>query len=158
MKKAVIPGSFDPVTNGHVDIIRRASRLFDEVVVLIGVNSSKKTLFTLSEREEMLRASLSGFPNVTVDSSSGLIVDYCLSHGAEYIVRGLRDAVDFSYEHELEINNRFLSERVETIYLSAGSDNLFVRSSSIREFLSYGVDVSSLVPEAVVEYLEKRRS
>lgn len=156
MKKALFPGTFDPLTNGHVDIIRRASLLFDEVVVLVGVNMSKKTLFTPQERVDMIQRSLSSFDNVTVDSWEGLTVKYAVDHGCGYIIRGLRDSRDFEYEHELELNNRFIAPNVETVYLSADEDNLFVRSTSIREFLRYGVDFSSLVPPAVYDEIQRK--
>ena len=156
MKKALFPGTFDPITNGHVDIIRRASLLFDEVVVLVGVNMSKKTLFTTQERVDMIQRSLSSFDNVTVDSWDGLTVKYAVDHGCGYIIRGLRDSRDFEYEHELELNNRFIAPNVETVYLSADEDNLFVRSTSIREFLRYGVDFSSLVPPVVYEEIQRK--
>lgn len=149
MKTAVYPGSFDPFTNGHVDIIRRASGLFDHVIVLVASNPVKKSLFSPLERVEMIREALSSFNSVSVDSYDGLTVRYAESHGCSYIVRGLRDTDDFSYEHELEINNRILSPGIETVYLSSGSGNLFIRSSSVREFIKFGVDCSPFVPDAV---------
>lgn len=149
MKKAIVSGSFDPMTLGHQDIIERASKLFDEVVVLVGRNKSKNSLFTVEERVDMIRSSLSFLPNVTVDSFSGLIVDYATTHGCGYIVRGLRNSSDFLYEQELEVNNRFLSPSIETVYLTSRKENMFIRSSSVREFLLYGVDCSSLVPAPV---------
>ena len=153
MKKAVIPGSYDPITNGHVDIILRASRLFDEVVVLVGTNIRKNYLFSIDERVEMIRDTFRDYPNIHVDAFSGLIVDYAEKNGCSYIVKGLRDGSDFTYEHEMEINNTFLSPSVETVYLSSRAEHLFVRSSSVREFVSFGTDVSSFVPSAVMEKL-----
>ena len=153
MKKAVIPGSYDPITNGHVDIILRASRLFDEVVVLVGTNIRKNYLFSIDERVEMIRDTFRDYPNIRVDAFSGLIVDYAKKHDCSYIVKGLRDGTDFTYEHEMEINNTFLSPSVETVYLSSRAEHLFVRSSSVREFVSFGTDVSSFVPSAVMEKL-----
>ena len=156
MKKAVIPGSYDPITNGHVDIIMRASRLFDEIVVLVGTNIRKNYLFSIDERVEMIRDTFRDYPNIRVDAFSGLIVDYAEKHGCAYIVKGLRDGSDFTYEHEMEINNTFLSPSVETVYLSSRAEHLFVRSSSVREFVSFGTDVSSFVPSAVIEKLRQK--
>ncbi len=156
MKKAVIPGSFDPITNGHVDIILRASRLFDEVVVLVGTNIRKNHLFSPDERLGMIRDTFSEYSGISVESFSGLIVDYAVKNGCGYIVKGLRDGSDFAYEHEMEINNTFLSPFVETVYLSSRSEHLFVRSSSVREFVSFGVDVSSFVPSVVMEKLRQK--
>lgn len=155
MKRAVIPGSFDPITVGHVDIIRRASMLFDEVIVLVASNIRKNQLFTVEERVDMIRSTFSGIDSIHVDSFSGLVVDYASSHGCGYILKGLRDANDFAYEHEMEINNTFLSPSIITVYLSSGKEHLCVRSSSVREFLSFGVDVSSLVPLPVSEKLKE---
>ena len=156
MKKAVFPGSFDPLTNGHVDIIKRACLIFDSVVVLVACNPGKEALFTVDERVEMIRRSLLSFPSVTVDSYDGLTVRYAERCGCRYIVRGLRDEKDFVYEHELEINNRILSSSVETVYLSSGSGNLFIRSSSVREFIRYGVDCSPFVPPQVYSEIVRK--
>ncbi len=156
MKRAVFPGSFDPLTNGHVDIIRRASSLFDSLIVLVACNPGKASFFTVEERVEMIRRSLESFENVTVDSCDGLTVRYAESHGCGYIVRGLRDGNDFVYEHELEINNRILSSSVETVYLSAGNGNLFLRSSSLREFIRYGVDISPFVPPFILGEIARK--
>lgn len=156
MRKALLPGSFDPFTKGHLDIVERASRLFDEVLILIGFNSSKNYLFTPDERVDMIKKSVENLSNVSVDKYSGLTVDYAEKNGFGYIVRGIRDSVDFSYENELEENNLFINPRIETVYLFSRSNNAFIRSSSIKEMLKYDVDCSSLLPEAVNEFLSRK--
>lgn len=158
MKRAVFPGSFDPLTNGHVDIIRRAAGIFDEVTVLVACNVSKTCLFTPSERVGMIELVFSDTPSVRVDSWDGLTVEYAAKHSIEFIIRGLRDSRDFEYEHEMEINNRFLSPSIETVYLSSGVDKTYVRSTSVREFVRFGADFSSLVPGVVYSEIMKKMS
>ena len=154
MKKAVYPGSFDPFTNGHLDIVKRACLIFDSVVVLVASNNSKSHLFTSDERVSMIRESVSDIPNVIVDSTSSLIVDYLSSHNSSFIIRGLRSSVDFEYEFALENNNLFLDSTIETVYLTSRRENLFLSSSAVREYMSYGVDCSTLVPLPVLERLK----
>ena len=155
MKIAVIPGSFDPLTVGHVNIIERASLLFDEIHVVVGINNKKDYLFSVDERIRMIKKSLSHLNNVTVTSYPGLIVSYCRNVSAQYIVKGLRDSTDFSYEHELEINNKYIAPEIETVYFTSKKDNNFIRSSSVKTFLNYGVDVKDLVPNPVYEEILK---
>lgn len=155
MKIAVIPGSFDPLTVGHVNIIERASLLFDEIHVVVGINNKKDYLFSVEDRVEMIKKSLSHLDNVIVTSYPGLIVSYCKNVSAQYIVKGLRDSTDFSYEHELEINNKYIAPEIETIYFTSKKDNNFIRSSSVKTFLNYGVDVKDLVPYPVYEEILK---
>lgn len=155
MKIAVIPGSFDPLTVGHVNIIERASLLFDEIHVVVGINNKKDCLFSVEDRVEMIKKSLSHLDNVIVTSYPGLIVSYCKNVSAQYIVKGLRDSTDFSYEHELEINNKYIAPEIETIYFTSKKDNNFIRSSSVKTFLNYGVDVKDLVPYPVYEEILK---
>ncbi len=155
MKIAVIPGSFDPLTVGHVNIIERASLLFDEIHVVVGINKKKDYLFSVKDRIKMIKKSLSHLNNVTVTSYPGLIVSYCRNVSAQYIVKGLRDSTDFSYEHELEINNKYIAPEIETVYFTSKKDNNFIRSSSVKTFLDYGVDVKDLVPNPVYEEILK---
>ncbi len=155
MKIAVIPGSFDPLTVGHVNIIERASLLFDEIHVVVGINKKKDYLFSVKDRVKMIKKSLSHLNNVTVTSYPGLIVSYCRNVSAQYIVKGLRDSTDFSYEHELEINNKYIAPEIETVYFTSKKDNNFIRSSSVKNFLDYGVDVKDLVPNPVYEEILK---
>lgn len=153
MKRAVYPGSFDPFTNGHLDIVKRAGLIFDEVIVLVASNKGKKSLFSIEERVEMIKRSLSDFQNVVVDSTSSLIVDYMKAHSASFIIRGLRNTIDFEYEYTLENNNLFLDGTIETVYLTSRKENIALSSSAVREYMAYGVDCSSLVPEAVMDAL-----
>lgn len=155
MRRAVCPGSFDPVTNGHLDVIRRAASLFDEVVVATGTNPSKRRLFDPEERMEMLREAVAPWPNVTVAGFSGLIVDFCREIEAGAIVKGLRGATDYEYELPMAQMNRHLTG-VETIFLPGAVDNAFVSSSLIKEVAALGGDITGLVPVAVQERLLAR--
>ena len=148
MRRVVCPGSFDPVTNGHLDIIRRAARLHDEVIVLVGANLAKVGLFTVEERLAMLREVTSDLPNVRVDKFTGLLVDYCRAHQVPAIVKGLRAVSDFEYEMEMAQMNYRLAG-VETLFMTANPLYSFLRSSLVKEIAKYGGDVASLVPEPV---------
>ncbi len=156
MRKAVYPGSFDPFTNGHLDIVKRAARIFDSVTVLVASNNNKSHLFSVDERVNMIKESICDIPNVTVDSTSALIVDYLSSHNSFFIIRGLRNSVDFEYEYTLENNNLFLDSAIETVYLTSRKENIFLSSSAVREYMSYGVDCSALVPPPVLERLKAK--
>ena len=147
---AICPGSFDPVTHGHLDIITRAATLFDRVIVAVGRNSAKNHLFTLDERLEMLTAATAGLPGVRVLPLTGLLVDFCREQGAGVIVKGLRFASDFDYELQMAHMNSAVG-RVETVMLPASAAWATVSSTMIREVASYGGDVSGFVPEAVAE-------
>ena len=155
VRRVVCPGSFDPVTNGHLDIIGRAARLHDEVVVVVGANLAKQGLFTVDERLAMLREVTSEFRNVSVDKFTGLLVDFCRAHGVPAIVKGLRAVSDFEYEMEMAQMNYRLAE-VETLFMTANPLYSFLRSSLVKEIAKYGGDVSSLVPAAVYERLRVR--
>jgi len=155
VRRVVCPGSFDPVTNGHLDIISRAALLHDEVIVVVGANQSKHGLFTVEERVEMLREVTSGLKNVEVATFRGLLVQYCRDNGISAIVKGLRAVSDFEYEMEMAQMNYRLAE-IETLFIAANPVYSFLRSSLVKEICRYGGDVSSLVPELVFERLQER--
>ena len=151
--KAICPGSFDPVTHGHLDIIGRSAAMFDEVVVAVGSNMSKSGLFEPPVRVEMLQEATADLPNVSVELFSGLLTDHCREHGIGAIVKGLRFAADFDYELQMAQMNRRLAP-VETIMLPTAAQWAFVSSTLVREIAKLGGDVSEFVPEAVVRRLE----
>ena len=155
MTRAVCPGSFDPVTNGHLDIIRRAAAIFDELVVATGTNPSKSRLFEPEERLEMLREVCADLPNVTVSGFSGLIVDFCREIGADAIVKGLRGGNDYEYELPMAQMNSHLTG-VETVFLATHASWGYVSSSLVKEVASLGGDVSALVPPSVHPLLLER--
>jgi pantetheine-phosphate adenylyltransferase len=159
MKKiAVYPGSFDPITNGHVDIIKRGLGVFDELIVLIAYNPNKKTLFSVEERVEMIQEVIRDFKNVRVDSFDGLLVDYAKVAGANVILRGLRALSDFEYEFQLALINRRLNRDVETIFLMTGYKWFYTSSTIINEAASLGGSVKGLVPEIVNQKLQEKYS
>lgn len=155
MRRCVCPGSFDPVTNGHLDVIERASPLFDEVVVGVLVNVAKKGLFTVEERIEMLREVTAPLGNVTVESFEGLLVDFCRARDIPAVVRGLRAVTDFEYELSMAQMNYRLSS-LETLFVATNPDYSFLSSTLVKEVASYGGDVSGLVPDTVLGRLTKR--
>lgn len=150
MKKVVCPGSFDPITFGHLDIIKRASSLFDEVVVAVLVNKTKKSLFTVDERMSMIREVTSEYKNVSVASWSGLLVDYCEANKIQAIVKGLRAVTDFDYELQMSQMNLQL-KGVETLFMSTAPANSFLSSSLVKEIAAYDGDISGYVPAQLVE-------
>jgi len=153
--RAVCPGSFDPITYGHLDIISRASSLYDEVVVAVLVNKTKASLFTVEERMKMIREVTAEFPNVRVDSWSGLLVEYCKSHEIPVIVKGLRAVSDFDYELQMAQMNHQLAG-IETIFISTSPQYSFLSSSLVKEIATYGGDVSPHVPPLVLTELLAR--
>jgi len=155
MKKAVCPGSFDPITNGHLDVIERASGLFDEVVIAVLVNNSKTGLFTIEERIEMITEAVQHLKNVKVDTWSGLLVDYCRAHNIAAIVKGLRAVSDFDYELQMAQMNLQL-RGVDTLLMATKPAYSFLSSSLVREIARYGGDVSNLVPSRVLEDLSRK--
>jgi pantetheine-phosphate adenylyltransferase len=155
VKRVVCPGSFDPITFGHLDIVERASSIFDEVVIAVMVNKTKQTLFTVEERIEMTKEVTSKFPNVKVDSWSGLLVDYCKTNDISIIVKGLRAVTDFDYELQMSQINLQL-QGVETLFLSTAPAHSFLSSSLVKEIASHGGDVSSYIPAILLERLKNR--
>lgn len=155
-KIAIVPGSFDPITYGHIDIIKRSAQLFDEVIVAILVNPDKKYLFTLEEREEMINESIKDFKNVKVDSFSGLLVNYAKKVDSTVIVRGLRAVSDFEYEMQLTFMNKALDDNIETFYMMANKQYSFISSSIVKGVSGFGADLSKFVPKHVEERLEKK--
>ena len=155
MKRVVCPGSFDPITFGHLDIITRASALFDEVTIAVMVNKTKKTLFTVEERMEMAKEVTAAYPNVKVDSWSGLLVDYCKTNSINTIIKGLRAVTDFDYELQMSQMNLQL-QNVETLFMSTSPVHSFLSSSLVKEIASYGGDVSSYIPAPVLVRLKAR--
>ncbi|MGQ9799300.1 MAG: pantetheine-phosphate adenylyltransferase [Ignavibacterium sp.] len=156
MKKVIYPGTFDPVTYGHIDIVRRAVDLFDEVVVTVAINPTKRPLFTTEERVEMLRESLKDFDRVVVDSFDGLTVEHAKQVGAIGIIRGLRQISDFEFEFQMALMNRKLAGDITTIFLMPHERYTYLNSTVIRNLASLHADVSSFVPSNVVEALKRK--
>ena len=155
MRRAVCPGSFDPVTLGHLDIIGRSALLYDEVLVAVGLNASKKRMFTFGERTDMLREATSQWDNVSVTSFDGLIVDFCKQNDVQVIVKGLRAISDFDYELQMAQMNHGL-QGVETMFMTTNPLYSFLSSSLVKEVATYGGDVSNLVPDVVHQRLIER--
>lgn len=156
MRIAVYPGTFDPVTNGHLDILYRSSTLFDRVIVAIATDNYKNTLFTIEERAELLQKVIGHMPNVQVDVFSGLLVDYVKAKGACAIIRGLRAVSDFDYEFQVALMNKKLYRHAETVFLTTDTKYSFLSSSIIKKVASLGGCVKGLVPEEVEEALKKK--
>ncbi len=158
MKRAIYPGSFDPVTNGHLDIVQRAASVFDEVIVAVSLNIGKSPMFTIEERKEMLVEACAGFPNVRVESFTGLLVRYAEEHGANVIVKGLRALSDFEFEFEMALMNRRLDEGIETVFMMTNAEYSYLSSSIVKEVALLGGSVEGLVPKIVEEYLSRKLS
>jgi len=155
---AIYPGSFDPITNGHLDLIDRGAKLFDRLIVAILRNESKEPLFSVEERTEMLREVAASYPNVDVDSFHGLLVDYAADKGASVIIRGIRAMSDYEYELQMALMNRRLAPGIETVFLMASEDYSFISSRLVKEVISLGGDISGLVPPLVEVRLRNRVS
>jgi pantetheine-phosphate adenylyltransferase len=151
----IYPGSFDPPTNGHVDIVQRAAKLFDEVIVGVGVNLAKKTMFTAEERVAMMREATADCRNVRVEPFDGLQVDFARKHQAQFVIRGIRALSDFEFEFEMANMNGLLAPEIEMVFLMTSPEYLFVSASRVKELHAFGADVSPLVPPAVLKRLKK---
>ena len=156
MRIAVCPGSFDPITLGHLDIINRASQLFDKVIVLVSVNSSKSAAFTAKERVEMIIEATGHLENVVVDCYSGLLADYLKQTGAVAIVKGLRAVSDFEYEFQMALANKKLYDGAETVFLTTTGENMFLSSSVVKEIACFGGDITDFVPSSIKDRIFER--
>ncbi len=156
MQTAICPGSFDPITLGHLDVIRRASAMFDQVVVCVVANIGKKGLFSLEERTEMVRMVVKDYPNVSVDSWDGLLVEYAARYEHPVVVRGLRALSDFEYEFMMALTNKKLNPDVETIFLASDERYTYLSSSTVKEIAGYGGDVSQFLPLEIEKIITER--
>jgi pantetheine-phosphate adenylyltransferase len=158
LRKAIYPGSFDPPTNGHCDIIRRSAKIFDRLIVAVGANPEKKYFFSLEERVEILREIVREYDNIEVDHFDGLLVEYAARVNAVTIIRGLRALSDFEYEFELALMNRHLNRDVDTIFMMTDERYSFIRSSLVKEVARFGGNIADKVPAVVEKYLKKKFS
>jgi len=158
MRTAIYPGSFDPLTNGHLDLIQRAAKLFDQVIVAIAKNESKRPLFTLDERLEMVAHGIKSLPNVSADTFEGLLVNYAENRSGHAIISGLRAVSDFEFEFQLALMNRKLNERIETIFMMPKDTYTFLSSRIVKEIARLGGDVSTFVPPQVCAALARKLS
>ncbi len=149
MKRAVFPGSFDPLTLGHTDIIDRALPLFDEIIIAIGTNSTKKYMFSLEQRKEFINKTYSGISKIKIDTYEGLTIDYCKKNDIDFILRGLRNPADFEFEKAIAQTNRKMS-KIETVFLLTSADTSYISSSIVRDIIKNKGDVSLLVPKSVI--------
>ncbi len=156
MKTVVYPGSFDPCTNGHLDVIARASKLFDRVVVAVLINHAKKPLFHVDERVAMLKQAVAGYSNVEVRSFSGLLVDFMRKENAKVIIKGIRAMSDFEYEFQMALTNHALSCEIETLFIPTSKDYMFLSSSIVKEIAHYGGSLDGLVPECLISVINER--
>jgi len=156
MRTVIYPGSFDPLTNGHLDVVQRATKLFDRVIVAVALNESKNPFFTQAERLDLVARCVKQLPNVETDSFDGLLVDYVEKRGAQAIIRGLRAVSDFEFEFQLALMNRKLNERIETIFMMPKDTYTFLSSRIVKEIARLGGDVSAFVPRPVQEALAAR--
>ena len=157
MSIAICPGSFDPITLGHLNIIRRTAQIFDRVIVCIAVNSSKTApMFSIEERADMVRRAVSRYPNVTVDTSDGLLAEYARQYEGAVVVKGLRAASDFDYEFQMNLINKKINPELETMFLTSSEKYTFLSSSIVREMAKYGANLEGLVPNEIIPDIEKK--
>jgi len=157
-RKAIYPGTFDPMTNGHLDLVQRASQIFDEVIIGVSENPNKSKLFDIDERQEIARQITSDIPNVTVIGFSGLLIDFLAEQEVRIVLRGLRALSDFEFEFHLASANKRLNPNIETIFMTPDEENHFISSSLVKEISKYGGDISSFVPSYVEERLTEKYS
>ena len=153
---AIYPGSFDPCTNGHLDIIERSSKIFEKVIVAVLINSSKTPTFTVEERIDLLKTATEHIPNVEVVSFNGLLAQFAQDRNAKVIVKGLRAVSDFEYEFQMSLTNTKLNPNVETLFMTTKSENMYLSSSIVREVARYGGDISDMVPKVITEKIYKK--
>ncbi len=156
MVKAIYPGTFDPITNGHIDLVKRSAKLFDHVVLAIATSSRKKPLFDLSERVEMAKAALADIPNVSVEGFTGLLADYAKQKEAKVLIRGVRAVADFEYEYQLASVNRTLYSDLESVLLTPGHEHAHISSTIVRDVAAHYGDVSLFVPQLVADALQAK--
>ena len=156
MKIAIYPGSFDPVTSGHLNIIQRSAKIFDKLIVCVMVNAGKNPMFTLEERVELIRRVTGDLPNVEVDSSSDLLADYARRRGSCVIVKGLRAGSDFENEFQMALINHKINPELDTMFLTAESQYMYLSSSTVKELGTYGVDLSDFLPEEIIPDFQDR--
>ena len=157
MRTAICPGSFDPITLGHLNVIRRASNIFDKVVVCVMLNSPKKDpMFTVEEKVEMVRMAVAKYPNVEVDTASGLLAEYAKKHEGAVLIKGLRAASDFDYEFQMDMINKKINPDLETMFLTADQKYTFLSSTIVREMARYGADLKGLVPDELIGFIEDK--
>ncbi len=156
MNVAVYPGSFDPTTNGHLDIIKRAARICDKLIVAVLENPSKEPLFTVEERVKQLEIIVKDFENVEVRSFSGLLVDFAKSVGSNIVIRGLRGVTDFSYEFQMALTNRSMDSEIETLFISADTQYLYFSSSQVKEIAFFGGNIDNMVPPVIKDEINKK--
>lgn len=157
MRSAVYPGSFDPFTNGHLDIVQRAIRIVDSVTIAVLKNTSKKGMFSPEERVDIIREVVRGYPQVKVETFEGLLVDFCRQHQTRIVIRGLRAVSDFDYEHAIFLMNQKLLPDLETMFLMAGTENSFISSTIVKEVARFGGNIADQVPAIVFERMQKQK-
>lgn len=156
MRIAICPGSFDPVTNGHVDIIERSASLFDKIIVLVLMNKQKNCVFSTEERVELIKKAVKDIPNVEVDSYDGLLAEYADKVGACALIKGLRAVTDFEYEFQMALTNKILNPRLETLFMNTNAQHMYLSSSIVREVAGFGGDISRFVPPQILDEVSKK--